>query len=354
MKEIVVLFGGESVESDVSVLTSNALKKHFSITPVYVDKKGEWFTGEELFNVENYKNLNQFKLKKVVVLPCSNKLYELKGKKLKELISISLVVNCMHGGLGENGGFRGLFDIAKIPMLSSPILASSLSMDKIATKIFLKGLEIDYLPYFEYEEGKKRKLGFPLIVKPNTLGSSIGISTCNNESEYELAIANARRFDDRVLVEKKLDDFLEINVAVYKLKDKIIISKPENPVVDGNFLDFNNKYVKGERVFPAKLNKEVALKINKYAKKIYSSLKFEGVIRIDFLVKGDNVYVNEINSVPGSLSYYLFYDSVFDFSYLLKDIILDTLERFNKKQTLVKSFSSPILNLKGVKGQKRL
>ena len=89
-------------------------------------------------------------------------------------------------------------------------------------------------------------------------------------------------------------------------------------------------------------------------KKIYSSLKFEGVIRIDFLVKGDNVYVNEINSVPGSLSYYLFYDSVFDFSYLLKDIILDTLERFNKKQTLVKSFSSPILNLKGVKGQKRL
>ena len=358
MKEIVILFGGESVESEVScitgVLTLNALKKHFKITPVYVDKNGEWFTGEDLFNVENYKNLKVEKLKKVTILPSSNKLFELKGKKLKELFSISLVVNCMHGGNGENGSFRGLLDISKIPTLSSPVLSSALSMDKIATKIFLKGLDIPYLPYFEYEEGKKRKLGFPLIVKPNSLGSSIGISVCKTEEEYESAISTARRFDDRVLVEKKLENFLEINLAVYKLKDKIVVSKPENPIVAGGFLGFEDKYVKGERIFPANIDKELNLKINKIAKKIYSALNFEGIIRIDFLVKEDKVYVNEINAIPGSLSYYLFYDSVFDFSYLLKDMIFDTLERFNKKQTLVKSFSSSILNLKGVKGQKRL
>ncbi|MBE5756915.1 MAG: ATP-grasp domain-containing protein [Clostridiales bacterium] len=358
MKKIVVIFGGDSVESEVSSITgtliSNGLKKHFDVVPIFIDKSGKWLTGKELFNIEIYKNLDYKKLTEVTVIPSQNKLYKLKKGKLKELFPISLVVNCLHGGVGENGAIKGLFDTLKVPVLSSPVLPASLSMDKLATKIFLKGLDINFVPYFLGEEDKKPKLKYPIIVKPNSLGSSIGISVCKTNEEYKKAVLNAKQFDDKVICEKCLENFLEINLGVYKLKDKIIVSKPENPVPSKDILRFEDKYILGDRIFPANIDKELRLKINKIARKIYSSLNFEGIIRIDFLVKDNEVFVNEINSVPGSLSYYLFFDTLEEFSLLLKELILECLEKFNKSQTLIKSFSSSILNLKGTKGQKHL
>lgn len=362
MKNIAVFFGGESVEHDVSVITGvltlNSLdKEKFLPFPVYIDGDGTWFTGEELFDVENYKNLDVKKLKQVTLVAGKPVFYEIrKEKKLKPIFAVSCAVNCMHGERGEDGAIIGLLSMCKIPVASPDITASAICIDKRVSKILLKGLSVKTPLAKRIEKNElPRGIKFPVIVKPNRLGSSIGISVAKDEKEFFDAVNLARRYGDEVIAEEKLEDFIEINCAAYADKSgKIITSECEKPVGKSDVLSFADKYSGGEREFPAKIDKSVSDKIKSTTAKIYSALSMKGLIRIDFFVKGGEIFVNEINTVPGSLAYYLFCDTFKEFGKLLTEQIEIAEREFAKQNSFIKKYDSKVLCISGAKGSKRL
>lgn len=362
MKSILVFFGGMSPEHDISVLTGvmtlNATDSvKYNPVPVYIARGGEWYTGDALRDVDFYKNPDFKSLRRVAMVSGDNKLYIVRKNKLKPLTSAACAINCLHGAKGEDGALKGLLDLSGVPLVGAPLAASAVSMDKIATKIFLKGLNIRALPYTVYGEQSldeaEQLLGYPIFVKPATLGSSIGVNKAANRAELEKSIAKARKFDEKVLLEKSSNSRLEINAAVFRGKSGVYVSECEMPSTQNKFLTFEDKYMGGERVFPAPISKRLSDKIRGIALKIYNKLDFSGVIRVDFLISEGQPYVNEINSVPGSLAYYLFCDTFKDFTQMLTDMIEAALENFNRKSTLITKFDCNILNMTTGKGGKR-
>lgn len=364
MKNIAVFLGGESIEHEIScitgTLTLNCVDKSiFSVIPVYVSLEGSWWTGEALFDVDFYKNVDYKKLKKVCIPSGSNLLYEIKRKKLKPICEIASAINCMHGERGEDGSLYGFLNLCKIPVVGSPTFASALSMSKEYTKLALKGLGVKTLPYLTVKDKSdyrqvEKLFEYPVIVKPDTGGSSIGISVAQNRFELENAISFALRYSERAVIEQKLTDFIEINCACYGANGEFCVSECEKPISRDNILSFEDKYKNGEREFPADIPKKLSSKIKQITAKIYRELGFSGVIRVDFLVSNGEVFVNEINSVPGSLSYYLFTKTLKEWSAVLTNLINQSLENFARQSTLIKKYHSGILSLTGSKGAKRL
>ncbi len=365
MKNVAVFFGGVSVEHDVSiitgVLTLNSLdKEKYRPIPIYVTKESEWFTGESLKDIDNYKSLDFKKLEKITLTCGDNVLYSLKKKKLKPLCTIAVGVNCMHGERGEDGSLAGLLNMCNIPLASPDVLPSAVSMDKVTTKIFLKGLNVKSLPYictFGKVDGAEigNKLGYPVIVKPARLGSSIGIEVVDTARDIDYAVMKALRYGEKVIIEKCLTNFIEINCAVYKNNDgDLVVSECERPFSGGQILSFEDKYKTGKREYPADIPKAFSNRIKDICAKVYSALDFSGIIRIDFMLADGVIYLNEINSVPGSLSYYLFCNTLKEYSALLTEIITGAEKRFAALSTVDKKFSSSILFSVGNKSAKRL
>lgn len=364
MKNILVFFGGQSVERDVSVitgvLTANSIdKEKFNPVPIFVAPNGKWYTGKSLFDIEFYKNLDYKKLSEVFVKGGDNALYVTKKNRCKKLLSISVAINCIHGEKGEDGSLTGYLKMCDIPLASPDMFSSSAFMDKEFTKIVLKGINVPTLPFCAVNstgclDNVEEKLSFPVIVKPATLGSSIGIKVAKNRKELIDATAFAFRFCNKVVVEPFIEGFTEINVAVYRDRKGVHVSECEQPLTKNDLLDFEDKYTDGEKIFPANISKNLSDRIKKIAKTVYSRTQTEGIIRIDFIVKENKVFVNEVNTVPGSLSYYLFSDTMKEFSLILERLIEKAEERYAKEKTLIKTFSSSILNIKGAKGVKHL
>ncbi len=369
MENIAVFYGGTAVEHDVSVITGvltlNSLdKKRFNPVPIYIDYDGAFYTGEQLFDIENYKNLDYKKLKRVTLFSGSEYLYYLKKNKLLSLIKINASINCVHGERGEDGSIDGLLSLCNIPSASPPIVPSAVSMDKSVTKAVLKGINVKCLPFVTLKRTDdiihavdkiKKKFSYPLIVKPVKLGSSIGIKKATNDSELESAVFDAFRYGDKAIIEKCLEDFIEINCAIYRDKSgKIIVSECERPLGVSEVLSFDDKYTCGNREFPANIEEDISNKIKKISEKVYSELDFKGIIRIDYFIKDGEIFLNEINSVPGSLAYYLFCDTLKKFGEVLNDLITVAKIEFSAQTTLKRKFSSSILNLSGSKSSKRL
>ncbi len=364
MKNIAVFFGGESIEHEIScitgVLTVNCIDKtKFNPIPIFISHDGSWWTGEELRDIDFYKSVNYSKIKRVSIVAGSNLLYLNKGKKQKPVCEIACAINCLHGERGEDGSLYGFLNLCKIPLVGAPLFASSLSMNKSQTKLVLKGLGVKSLPFVNVKNKNdyrmvEKTLEFPVIVKPDTGGSSIGISVAENAFELERAILSALRYSNGAIVEPKLKDFTEINCACYSAKGEFCVSECEKPISHSDILSFNEKYKNGEREFPAKIDKKISSKIKQITAKIYRALGFSGIIRVDFMVANNEVYVNEINCVPGSLSYYLFVRTLKEWSVILTDLINQSLEDYARQTTLTKKFDSGILTLTGSKGAKRL
>ncbi|MBO5889454.1 MAG: ATP-grasp domain-containing protein [Clostridia bacterium] len=373
MKSILVFFGGKSVEHDISiitgVLTLNSLDKTiFNPIPIYVTQSGEWFTGEELYDISSFKEKSFKKLTKVTLVSGSNAIYTLKKNKLKKQETIYSAINCLHGVNGEDGAIIGMLKMCNIPYASPDLFGSSLSIDKDYTKLFLSGIKVDKLPcvrilrssFFEKKDLAiklvERKFNYPVIVKPATLGSSIGIGTAKDKNELLFSLNNAFLYDDKVIVESELTKFKEINCAAYRLKDKIIVSECEEPITKNEILSFNDKYLGfktgANRKMPADIPDSVRDKIKKITENIYRKADFIGVIRIDYILSNDKIYVNEINTVPGSLAYYLFVDTIKDFSKLLTNLIEEGVKRHFEYEKRKFTFSSSVLNGFGVKGAK--
>ena len=264
----------------------------------------------------------------------------------------------MHGERGEDGSLSGLLNMCHVPIASPDILPSSVCMDKCITKTFLKGLKIKALPSIIVESTLdlakvKEKFKFPVIVKPACLGSSIGITVAKDEKTLESAISYALKFGNRAIVEPCLKKFLEINCAAYKDGNgNIKISECERPVGRTEILSFSDKYKSGKRIFPADIEKEISDKIKAITEKIYVELNFDGVIRIDYFVCEDTVYLNEINTVPGSLAYYLFGNTLKEFTAMLTELIFAAERKYAKQSTAITTFNSGVLGLKATKGGK--
>lgn len=364
MKNIAVFFGGQSVEHDVSLITGvtamNSIdRKKYNVHPILVDEKGTWYTGELLFELDNYKGLDYKKLKKVAVFGGDNRLYEIKKNKLKEICTLSVALNCMHGQRGEDGALSGLLSMCNIPIASPDQLSSAISIDKRFTKIAMKGLGIKTLPYVcvksvhEVKEIEK-KLKYPVVVKPTFLGSSIGVKRANDSNELFSALLYAMKFGDSAVIEPLLENFVEINCACYiDQEHKLVVSPCERPIGKSSVLSFEDKYRAGEREFPANIPVDQSEKIQAITKKVYKGLGFSGIIRIDFFVHKGEIYLNEINSVPGSLACYLFSDTLKDFSVVLEKNICRAEMEFAKRQSCQTVYKSGIINGFGIKGNKK-
>ncbi|MBR6736995.1 MAG: hypothetical protein IKL82_01350 [Clostridia bacterium] len=371
MKDILVFFGGKSCEHDVSiitgVLTLNSLDKTlYNPVPVYITQKGEWLTGNELKNVSFYKQKNFSKLKRVTLISGDNSLYYVLKNKLKKCATIYSAINCLHGLNGEDGTLKGMLKLIGIPTVSPGVFQSAFTIDKQFTKIVLSGLKIKTLPFTTVNQTRLHtdkqklfneittKLGYPVIVKPCNLGSSIGIGLASCDAELEKALKTAFLYDDKAVVERALNNPVELNCSAYSYGNKTVISQVEKPVKTSDILSFADKYYgfKGcetGREFPAKISDKLCKKVQETTAKIYEELNFTSIIRIDYLLDGTDLYVNEINSVPGSLAYYLFGD-LKHFTSILTSLIKDSVHKEAEYLSRRFTFSSSVLEIEGAKG----
>lgn len=367
-KNLILIFGGKSTEHDISIITANIIygyidENKYNIIPIYITKNNQWISSEELFIFENYSK-GFTKYKNVLILPNSKELYEKRGKKLKKIFKVDVAVISMHGINGEDGTVSGLLELSEIPYINSSVLGSAITLNKVVFKHFLNGLKIpniEFINLFENEyyaniekslKNIENLISYPLIVKPNCLGSSIGIAVCKNVEELKKAIETAFDFDDEILIEKFLSNIQEINFALYKKDGKFIYSLYEEPLHAKDILDFNEKYLDNykksgiggvKKKFPVKISKKFDNQIKKYSTLIYTELKLNSIVRLDFIIDKDTktLYLNELNSIPGSFAIYLFNDD--NFFSAFDAIITDAIHKNYLKTNKTLFFNSSVL-----------
>lgn len=366
MKNILIVLGGESTEHDISIISGlqvveNLDKTKYNVSIVFIDKKGDFYLGNKNLKAEDYKQIDVKKLKKVCIVPNDNHLYVKTLFGYKKRTKIHCVLPILHGKNGEDGTMQSLFELAKIPYASCSVVGSSIGMDKVISKQVFSANNVDILPYYwftknDYIQNKQqilfnKEFEFPKIVKPSCLGSSIGINVCNNVEELEKAIEIALEFDNKVLVEKALTNFKEINIACMKDGERIVFSDIEQPRNWKKFLDFNEKYLSS----PTKLDLKKKIKISKknleYIQKnsvrIYRNCELNCIVRFDYMIDKttNKIFLNEINTIPGSLANYLWKNCGYNFSLLLDKIIEQAEYEFNKKASLKTYYISDVLNI---------
>lgn len=369
-KNIFVFFGGVSAEHDISIITAiqtlNAADKtKYDIFPAYIDKTGLFWTGDKLFDLKTYINFDPIKsgLSRISVLNGEKKVGVFKRSKIKKTIDIDAAVLCCHGAGGEDGGLQGLLEMSDIPYSSSNVCASAVCMNKKVMKDVFLSHKLPIVEHIsttreEFEQNPKsvlldaKKIGYPLIAKPANCGSSIGISKCKTEEELKDALALAFEFDGLAVIEKCIENLLEVNCAVLKVGNTIITSVLEEPQTKSDILSFSDKYLSSPKKGDAHVLCEKDIKLKKSQKELTKALAREsflacgcdGVARIDFLFDRDTqkIYVNEINTIPGSLSNYLFSEQM-NFSELVDNLIESALQKHKTKHKNTYNFSSPAI-----------
>jgi len=345
MKSIAVIFGGKSVEHDISIITGLGVIKNlgmeYDVVPIYVDVDNNWWTGKQLESVEFYANMDYKKLKKCYIKPNDNKLYiKGVGTKTKE---IYCVVNSMHGGAGENGTISGILRNSGIPETSSGVLGNAICMDKFVAKMLMRGARIPTLKFmcvrmngekFDDKEFRRefgKKIGFPCILKPSNGGSSIGIAVAKNWDELDVLLTKTKEYENKIVIEKYLTDYREINISAFMLEGKIILSNTEEVILSKKIYDYDSKYAKGttvKRVSPAVLTDTILDKIAKLTKKAYQLFECAGVVRFDYFVVNDKVLLNEINTIPGSMAYYLWKNTGYTYARLINRMIVEGVRNY--------------------------
>lgn len=378
MKKIGVIFGGLSVEHEVSVITGmqvmeNIDKTKYEVIPIYVNKDGKWLTGNSLMDFKNYKDGNFKDAKEIILSPNhgDNKIYShpktvgLFGKKI--LGEIDIVFPAFHGMNGEDGTVQGIFELMDIPYVGCGVLGSSVGMDKILMKDVYKANELPVVDYTWFYRSKwlkdkdlvikdiETKLSYPLFVKPANLGSSIGISKAKNREDLIDAIEVAIRYDRKIIIEQAVENLREINCAVLGFDDEVITSLCEEPIGWEEILSFEDKYVKtnekggkssGERrIIPAGIEDNIREEIEELAKKAFITIDGRGISRIDFLLDANNnVYINEINTLPGSIAFYLWEGKGYPFKKLIDELIAIAIKVHEEKKENMYSYEANLFN----------
>lgn len=369
-KNIFVFFGGKSAEHDISIITAiqtlNAIDKtKYNVFPAYIDKSGLFWTGEKLFDIKIFVDFapKQKGIKRFVILSGEKKVALLKGTHIKKVLDIDAAVLCCHGAGGEDGSLQGLLEMSDIPYSSSGVCSSALCMNKKIMKDVFLSHKLPIVEHIsvtreEFEQSPEtvlsrvKKMGYPVISKPSNSGSSIGIEKSKNDEELKDALDLAFSFDKLAVVEKCVENLMEVNCAVLKVGDKVITSSLEEPKTASDILTFSDKYLTSPRKGEKHVLSEKDIKLKKSQKELIKALAREsfvacdcdGVVRIDFLIDLDTqkIYVNEINTIPGSMANYLFSENM-NFSELVDNLVEAALQKNIDKHKNVYQFSSPAI-----------
>ena len=382
-----VFFGGSSVEHDVSIITAvqameNINKDKYEVIPVYIDKERTFYTGNVLREMDTYKDFKAYKkyLKKVTLVKKDDEFclvnYNSIFKSVVNTIDVAFPI--VHGKGVEDGSLAGYFDSIGVPYVGPKVLGAALGQDKVIQKQVMaaEGVNVvDYIWFFEedYIEDedsilkKVKKLGYPVIVKPARLGSSIGISFVNDDKKITEAIEDALTYDEKIIIEKAVDNLLEVDCAVFGDHSYMETSLIGEMLTSNEFLTFEDKYLaegggkkspskklsgevstSGFKI-PAKLDKAIETSIYEQAKKAFRALELSGVTRFDFLVnkKTKEVYVNEPNTIPGCLAFFFFTPKDISYETLLDNLITITIKNYKNSLKKVSVFESNVLSTYG-------
>lgn len=400
-----VIFGGETVEHEVSIISAiQAMNKidqeKYEVIPIYITKDREWYTGEMLKDIEFYQDLSLIKrYADNVVLYCRDGSFVLQKKHglFKSIVKeIDIAFPIVHGTNVEDGVLQGYLQSIGIPFVGGNVYASVVGQDKAFMKDIWKEAELPMTNYVWFYDADYRrdsskivelvsKLKYPVIVKPATTGSSVGISVCENEQDLIAGIDEAIQYDSKIVVEEVVKNLKEVNIAVMGNYEHQKVSEIEEVLSGNKFLTFNDKYIDGgkskfaskgavkkskgmastNRKLPAELDKDVRSEVEEIAVKAFKVLGSSGNCRIDFLIddKTNKVYINEINSIPGSLAFYLWDAKGINFTSVLDEMINIGIKDYKKRCSKTHSFDSNILKgfasnggvkgMKGVKGKLR-
>ena len=391
---LAVFFGCRSVEHEVSIISAvqamHAVNKEkYNTIPVYVTKDGEMYWGENLFTIEEYRDIPALlkKCTKVFFVRENGKvLMKAENKKLfsKDITTeIDVAFPIVHGTNCEDGTIQGLFEYLNLPYVGCDILSSAVGMDKAVFKDVLKNAGLPVLDCItfrakEYIANKSdildkiiKEIGLPLIVKPANLGSSVGITKVSEKEELDKAIMFALSFADKILVEHAVSAIREINCSVLGTTDSCIASVCEEPFMNDEILSYEDKYMGGKnsgaskgmaslgRKIPADLSEEQSNEIRKLACDIFKATGSAGVVRIDFIIDNETnkVYANEINTIPGSLAFYLWDATGIKYPELIDKLIDGAFARQRKRENITYTIKTNILSgvslgTKGSKGAK--
>lgn len=347
--------------------------RKYEVVPIYIDKEGRWATGDCLKDFNNFKNNELKGLQEVILSPNTNdhNLYlHPKGIglfKSKIISHIDIIFPVIHGTNGEDGTIQGLFELINIPYIGAGVLGSSVGMDKILMKEVFKAGELPIVDYIWFyrdkwleEETKiideiEDQLDYSVFVKPANLGSSIGISKARDREGLIEAIEIAIRYDRKIIVEKAVENPREINCAVMGYADDVTTSLCEEPLGWEEVLTFEDKYVKSNtkgtgkegsrRMIPADIEYHVKERIEDLAKKSFMAIDCSGNARIDFLLdKTDNIFINEINTIPGSMAFYLWEKKGYPFIKLIDKMIEIAMEIHRDKNQNMYTYRADLFN----------
>ena len=393
MYNIGVIYGSRTCEHDVSIISAlqaaQALdKKKYNVTYIYIGREGTWYTGEALADVKFYEHFDPEKVTRVLPAGENSKLvlYHLPEKKkffggvaAERVAVLDVVMPVLHGLNGEDGTLQGMLELFDVPYTSAGVMGSAVGMDKITMKLLFKGCGFPVVEGVWFDRGRwsrerdgvmdecEDKLGFPLIVKPANLGSSIGINIAHDRNQLEDAIETAAAYDHRILVEKAVTPLREVNCSVLGYGDHVETSELEMPVTQEEFLTFEGKYTRNAkgaggmasqvRLIPAPISEKAAETVRDLAVRAFRAMDLKGVVRIDFILDQDeNVFINEANTIPGSLAFYLWEPKGIPFVALVDGMVECAFSAWADRKASVFSHDSTLLanivhGSKGAKGK---
>lgn len=387
---VAVIFGGRSVEHDVSIVTANQIMRafdpeHFEIVPVYIGREGRWFTGDPLRDLNTFKNevISLAGVLPVILSPAVQHHGLIINPtpsgwfSKSQVRRLDVVFPAIHGSHGEDGTLQGLLELADIPYVGCGVLASAVANHKAMTKVVLKGSGIPVVESVAFTRSQwlndpdsmlmkvQGALTFPIFVKPATLGSSIGIGRAADETMLRAYIDIAANFDEHLLAESAVPDSIEINCSVIGDARDVRASVLEQPVSWQEFLTYEEKYLRGnegmksaERLIPAPLSAELTARIQDLAVQAFQAVGGRGISRMDFLVQKDTnaVYLNEINTMPGSLSFYLWTETGMSQRDLVEKLVQLARDAYAEKRRNTYNYQTSLVALtaeRGVKGLKK-
>lgn len=387
-----VIFGGRSVEHDVSVVTGQQIMRAFpseryQVVPLYIDREGRWFTGDPLKDLKTFQeDVRNVPGVLSVVLSPDVRQHGLIVNPLPsgmfaraQALKLDVVFPAVHGSHGEDGTLQGLFELAGLPYAGCGVLASALANDKWLSKQLLQhsGIPVvDGLCFTRHQWEAdpddvigqiKARFSWPVFIKPATLGSSIGIGRADNDALLRASIEVAANLDRRFLIEPAITGCVEINCSVIGDDRELRASVLEQPVSWEEFLTYEEKYLRGgegmksaDRIIPAPLTPELTDRIQSIAKAAFAALDGRGIARIDFLVRPEQgeVFLNEVNTLPGSLSFYLWEATGMSGTELVEELVRIGRDAYADKRRNTYDYRTNLLalsasrGLKGAKGSK--
>ncbi len=393
-----VFFGGQSVEHEVSIISaqqaiSSMDKEKYDIFPIYISKDSKMYTGSNLLDVKNFTDIKKLISESIQVtlindsgnVKMISQAKSMFKKPFEQVIDVAFPI--VHGANVEDGTIAGFFELLNIAYVGCDVYSSSLCMDKYFSKSVLKQTNLSVLDgllvnYYDFAENQEKmindiveKFSLPVIIKPVNQGSSVGITIAKDKDTLKNSLDFAFSFSTKVLVEKALMNMMEVNCSVVGDLESCEASVLEEPVNSGELLSYEDKYLNGggskgsktgggqksgmaslKRIIPARISDEQTKEIKELAIKAFKTLGCSGVVRIDFIIDKDTntVYINEFNTVPGSLSFYLWEKTDKPYPKLLDELIKIALKKKREKDALKTSFETNILSsfVGGTKGSK--